>query len=253
LDANPVRKARRMDLGGGWGLGWGVLPGYVRGELFPHVDDGLHRAMADEPGLAPGFPIGVLGEIPLHRRQQREMIALPAEQVRAGVLSGLFALFATRVCWEEEVLDGQGGDDGESFLQAGEVGGEGGEEDASQGGREGEGGEGAAKRGDTTAGEGQGGELQEGEKGAGEGRGGWGCQQREGCWVIHAVGFEREDQLREVTSQNLGVVRGREAEVFDLRVQSVARSWGFAAGTPLALVGGGLGDGFHEEGVEVEG
>jgi hypothetical protein len=92
-----------------------------------------------------------------------------------------------------------------------------------------------------------------GGRGAGEGRGGWGCQQREGCWVIHAVGFEREDQLREVTSQNLGVVRGREAEVFDLRVQSVARSWGFAAGTPLALVGGGLGDGFHEEGVEVEG
>lgn len=58
--------------------------------------------------------------------------------------------------------------------------------------------------------------------------------------------------MREVTAEDFRVVAGREAQVFDLRVETVAGPCGFAAGAAGALVSGGFGDGFHKEGVEVE-
>lgn len=118
-----------------------VIPCHMRCELLPDIDHRLHRAVGHEAAVAPGFAVGVFGEVPMDGSEEGEVVAFPAEEVLPSQLGGFMALGAAGVGGEEEVLDAEGGDDVDAFAEAGD---DGGEEDAPEGGGKGEGGEGAA-------------------------------------------------------------------------------------------------------------
>ena len=67
------------------------------------------------------------------------------------------------------------------------------------------------------------------------------------------MGFQCEDELRQVTAQDLGFGVGGEGVEACFGVKTICMAWSVTTSTARALICAGAGDGYREQRVEVEG
>ena len=236
-----------------WGgvsrVGVGVEAAGGEGKGRDNYHHRLHRAVRDKVPLRPRLAIRLLRRVRLHRRQQRQVVALAPEQRPPRARRALLRFLGRQR--QEDVLHAEARDDVDRLGEAVHRRVRGREQHAAQRRRQRQPRDLQPHRVDAPRVR-QRAELEELHEGFLERLARGAVQEREGRDVVHAAGLQRQDGLAEVAAEDLGRGRGREGAVVALGVQAVAFAGGFAAGATLALDGGGLGDGLHEQGVEAE-